>query len=81
MVEGSGSWILIKLVSAFLLVMANGFFVAAEYALVSVRRSRIHSRADQGDRRALAVLRLTENPAIFISETQFGQTLANIGLG
>ena len=43
---------------ALLLVLANGFFVASEFALVGVRRSRIKTLVTQGNRRARRLLRL-----------------------
>ncbi|MGH9821746.1 MAG: hemolysin family protein [Blastocatellia bacterium] len=74
-------WFLLKLVVVFLLILANAFFVASEFALVSVRKSRISALATQGHAGARAALRLLENPRIFISVTQSGVTLASLGLG
>ncbi|MBA2339908.1 MAG: DUF21 domain-containing protein, partial [Pyrinomonadaceae bacterium] len=42
----------LKIFSVFVLVFANGFFVAAEFALVGVRRSRVETLAATGDKRA-----------------------------
>jgi putative hemolysin len=81
MEESSIGWIAFKLLFVLLLVLANGFFVSSEFALVSVRRSRIAALAEQGHGGAKAVLRLLENPTIFISTTQFGVTLASLALG
>lgn len=64
-----------------LLVAANGFFVAAEFALVSVRRSRIASLAENGDARAVKLLRLLDNLNSYISATQLGITMASLALG
>jgi CBS domain containing-hemolysin-like protein len=72
---------LLKLVAIFLLVITNGFFVASEFALVSVRRARLEARAAAGSRNARAALRLLDNPTIFISAVQFGITLASLALG
>src|SRR5436853_7829249 len=58
--ESSLTSVLVKLALVLLLVLANGFFVAAEYALVSVRRSRIDSLAAQGSKRAQMVMRVLE---------------------
>lgn len=72
---------LLKLCAIFLLVGTNGFFVASEFALVSVRRARLESRAAAGSGSAKAALRLVNNPTIFISAVQFGITLASLALG
>ena len=77
----SAANITIKLVSVLLLVAANGFFVAAEFALVGVRRSRIESTAKSGDQRAKRLLPLLSNLNAYISATQLGITLASLGLG
>ena len=71
----------IKLLAVLFFVAANGFFVGAEFALVSVRRTRLEARAAAGSRRAQAALRLIADPALFISATQFGVTIASLALG
>ncbi|MBV9209000.1 MAG: HlyC/CorC family transporter [Acidobacteria bacterium] len=63
------------------LVLANGFFVASEFALVGVRRSRIATLAAAGDRRAKRLLGLVDHLNAYISATQLGITLASLGLG
>jgi CBS domain containing-hemolysin-like protein len=65
----------------FLLVFANGFFVASEFALVGVRRSRIATLAATGDKRAARLLGLVDNLNAYISATQLGITLASLALG
>ncbi len=70
-----------KLVGVLFFVAANGFFVGAEFALVSVRRTRLEARAAAGSRRARAALRLLGNPTLFISATQLGITIASLALG
>jgi CBS domain containing-hemolysin-like protein len=72
---------LLKLVAIAFLVGTNGFFVASEFALVSVRRARLEARAAAGSKNARAALRLLDNPTIFISAVQFGITLASLALG
>jgi CBS domain containing-hemolysin-like protein len=72
---------LLKLVAIAFLVATNGFFVASEFALVSVRRARLEARAAAGSKNARAALRLLDNPTIFISAVQFGITLASLALG
>ena len=64
-----------------LLVLANGFFVAAEFSLVGVRRSRIASLAQSGNRRAKLLLELIDSLNAYISATQLGITMASLALG
>lgn len=73
--------ILIKIIIVFLLVLANGFFVAAEFALVSVRRTRLEVLAASGKRGAKSALRAIDHLDAIISATQFGITLASLALG
>src|SRR2546423_13545469 len=70
-----------KLFAVLFFVVANGFFVGAEFALVSVRRTRLETRAAAGGGRAQAALRLINNPTFFISATQLGITIASLALG
>ncbi|GAC1446236.1 MAG: hemolysin family protein [Pyrinomonadaceae bacterium] len=71
----------LELFSVLLLVAANGFFVASEFALISVRRSRVATLANTGNRRAERVLHIVDNLNSYISATQLGVTLASLGLG
>jgi CBS domain containing-hemolysin-like protein len=71
----------LKLLAVLLLVIANGFFVGSEFALVSVRRPKLEERAAAGSRSAQSALRLLDKPTIFISATQLGITLASLALG
>jgi len=71
----------LKLLAVGALVVANAFFVASEFALVSVRHTRLEERAQAGSRRAKAALRLLDNPTLLISATQLGVTLASLALG
>ncbi|MEP7076704.1 MAG: CNNM domain-containing protein, partial [Acidobacteriota bacterium] len=64
-----------------LFVGLNAFFVASEFALVSLRRPRIQTMADEGSKGAAAALRLLDNPTRFISAVQLGVTLASLALG
>ncbi len=63
------------------LVVANGFFVASEFALVGVRRSRIETLAAGGNRGARRLLDLLDNLNAYISATQLGITMASLALG
>jgi CBS domain containing-hemolysin-like protein len=69
------------LVLVIILVMINGFFVAAEFSLVSVRKTRIAERVAHGDTSAKAIQKAIEDPDRFIAATQLGITLASLGLG
>ena len=69
------------LFAVVLLVLANGFFVAAEFALVGLRRSRIETLAAGGDRRAKRLISILDNLNAYLSASQLGITLASLGLG
>jgi putative hemolysin len=72
---------LLRIVAVFLLVLGNAFFVAAEYALVTARRSRLRDLADGGSRRARIALRIMDSPVRFIGTVQLGITAFSIALG
>jgi CBS domain containing-hemolysin-like protein len=71
----------LNIIIVLLLVLANGFFVASEFALVGVRRSRIATLADAGSKRARLLLELIDNLSAYISATQLGITLSSLALG
>ena len=73
--------IAVKLFAVLLLVAANGFFVAAEFALVGVRSSRIETLAASGSRAAKRLLNLLQNLNAYLSACQLGITLASLALG
>ena len=64
-----------------MLIFANGFFVAAEFALVRARRARLEELAREGDRRAPRVLKQLDDLSEYLSACQFGITLASLGIG
>jgi len=70
-----------KLAVVAALVALNGFFVAAEFALVRVRRSQLDTLAAEGNKRAAIGRHLTENLNAYLSACQLGITLASLGLG
>ena len=74
-------WSTMGLISVALLVFANGFFVASEFALVAVRKSRIEALAADGDKAANRLLGMLNNLNAYISATQLGITLSSLGLG
>lgn len=71
----------ISLIAAVLLVLFNAFFVAAEYAIIRVRPTRLEQLAAAGDSRAAAAIRVTRRLDAYISASQLGITLASLGVG
>jgi putative hemolysin len=70
-----------ELAAVVVLILLNAFFVAGEYSLVTVRRTRIKELADEGSRTARSVLRITSDPPHFIAAMQLGVTLTSLGIG
>jgi CBS domain containing-hemolysin-like protein len=64
-----------------LLLAANAFFVAAEFALISARRDRLEALAEQGKRSAITVIRAGENLSLMLAGAQLGITVCSILLG
>src|SRR3989304_18107 len=80
--EPSVTSVLLRLGAVLALVAANGMFVAAEFAIVSVRRTRpIPRGGGRAPRGARRVRRAAEKPDAFIAATQLGITMASLGLG
>ncbi|HUG07361.1 MAG TPA: hemolysin family protein, partial [Acidimicrobiia bacterium] len=76
--------VVLPIVVIIVLVVINGVFVAAEFALVGARRSRLHTLAESGSRAARWVVDVFDRPAgkdAYIAVAQLGITLASIGLG
>src|SRR6266545_6539680 len=71
----------VLLVLLFVLIAINGVFVAAEFALVRSRRSRIEQLASEGSRRASVVLGQLDQIDEYLSACQVGITMASIGIG
>src|SRR5512134_1304511 len=71
----------VRLMAVLALVLANGFFVAAEFAIISVAKTRIDHLLAGGSRMAGRGRRAHENPDQFIAATQLGITMASLGLG
>jgi putative hemolysin len=71
----------LELLAVAALILLNGYFVAAEYALVTARRTRIQELAQRGNRRAKAVLRIVADPPRFIAAMQLGVTGASLAIG
>ncbi|MFN2160238.1 MAG: hemolysin family protein [Anaerolineales bacterium] len=72
---------ILGLFAVAVLVLANAFFVAAEFSLVSVRRTRIAELVDSGNAAAVSVQQAINNPDKVIAATQLGITLSSLALG
>src|SRR3982750_3290460 len=71
----------LQLLALLGLLLLNAFFVAAEYGLVTSRRTRIMELEHEGNRRAHLVLRITGDPPRFIAAMQLGVTLTSLAIG
>ena len=69
------------LIAVLLLVLANGFFVAAEFALVRTRKSALEELSKEGRRGAATAVRLADDLSQYLSACQLGITLASLGIG
>jgi CBS domain containing-hemolysin-like protein len=72
---------LIKIIAVFALVLSNGFFVAAEFALVAVRRSRVAELVAEGRVNAGALKRILDRLDAYLAGTQLGITISSLALG
>ena len=70
-----------RLAAVLALVFANGFFVAAEFALVTVRKTRIDQLIAEGSSLARPVRRAISDPDSYIAATQLAITMTSLGLG
>jgi magnesium and cobalt exporter, CNNM family len=71
----------LELLAVAALILLNAFFVAAEYGLVTARRTRLREYEERGDRRARNALAITGQPPRFIAAMQLGVTLTSLGIG
>jgi CBS domain containing-hemolysin-like protein len=71
----------LKILAVLVLVLLNGFFVAAELALVRIRDTQLASLEAKGNRRAKTARHILAHIDKYIGATQFGITLASLGLG
>ncbi|WP_173916885.1 hemolysin family protein [Halobacillus sp. Marseille-Q1614] len=71
----------IKLAAVALLIILTAFFVASEFAIVKVRKTKMEARANDGDKRAKRALKLTNNLDYYLSACQLGITITALGLG
>ena len=80
-VEADGDSVGWRLILALFLVLLNGFFVAAEFAIVKVRASQIEIKAKSGSRVGKMAKSIVHNLDGYLAATQLGITLASLGLG
>jgi len=73
--------IALKILAVLALVLLNGFFVAAEFALVRIRETQLDALAARGWRRAKMAQHIVRNLNSYLSATQLGITMASLGLG
>ncbi len=71
----------LNLIAVFLLLAANGFFVAAEFSLVKARGFRLQGAAKGGNTSARMTLRIQDNLESYLAACQLGITMASLGLG
>ncbi|WP_299472862.1 hemolysin family protein [uncultured Paracoccus sp.] len=81
MTDGLDWTVLLKLLLVIVLVVANGFFVAAEFSLVAIRRSRIEQLGHEGHWLAPDLAKASDNLDAYLAATQLGITLSSLGLG
>lgn len=72
---------LLKILAALTLVLMNGFFVAAEFAIVRIRETQLDALVVRGQRRAKMARHIVRNINSYLSATQLGITMASLGLG
>ncbi|WP_101845623.1 hemolysin family protein [Halobacillus sp. Marseille-P3879] len=70
-----------KLAAVALLILLTAFFVASEFAIVKVRKTKMEARANDGDKKAKKALKLTNNLDYYLSACQLGITITALGLG
>src|ERR1700712_4985816 len=72
---------ILLLLAVFVLVLLNGFFVAAEFAFVRSRRGTLDAEAQQGKRGAGAAITIIDDLSRYLSSCQLGITLTSLGIG
>ena len=79
--DSPSSYTVLKLLSAFIFVAINAFFVAAEFSIVKIRRSRLEEIEAHGNKKAKLAINVTSALDSYLSATQLGITLASLALG
>ncbi|MEH6852644.1 hemolysin family protein [Bacillus pseudomycoides] len=72
---------ILKLFLIALLILISGFFVASEFAVVKVRKSRIDQLANEGNKQAILARKVISNLDVYLSACQLGITITSLGLG
>ena len=70
--------IILKLFLLFILILINAFFAMSEIAIISLNDAKMEKMAEDGDKKAKQVLKLTKNSSNFLSTIQIGVTLARM---
>lgn len=79
--DSPSSYTFLKLFAAFVFVAINAFFVAAEFSIVKIRRSRLEEIEAHGNKKAKLAIKVTSALDSYLSATQLGITLASLALG
>ena len=72
---------ILLLFAVFVLILLNGFFVAAEFALVRSRKATLETQAGEGKRRARLAVEIMDDLSRYLSSCQLGITLTSLGIG
>ncbi|MBO5726181.1 MAG: DUF21 domain-containing protein, partial [Clostridia bacterium] len=68
--------LIVKLIILFALILVNAFFAMSEIAIITLNDMKVQKMAEDGDKKAKKILKLTENPSYFLSTIQIAITLA-----
>ncbi|CAM2881778.1 Hemolysins and related proteins containing CBS domains [Streptococcus acidominimus] len=79
--EDPGQSLILQFILLLILTLLNAFFSASEMALVSLNRSRVDQKAEEGDKKSIRLVKVLENPNNFLSTIQVGITLINLLAG
>lgn len=79
--DSPSSYTFLKFFAAFVFVAINAFFVAAEFSIVKIRRSRLEEIEAHGNKKAKLAIKVTSSLDSYLSATQLGITLASLALG
>lgn len=74
--DGDPANLIYKLIILFVLILVNAFFAMSEIAIISLNDLKLQKMAEEGDKKAIKILKLTKNPSNFLSSIQIGITLA-----
>src|ERR1043166_3594139 len=70
-----------EVIIIFVFIVLNGVFVMSELSIASSRKARLQQRINEGDRRAEVVLKLNQDPNMFLATVQIGITLISVLIG